>query len=147
MNARTEANGPASSGAAPVQATVADDTPEARVKTARDAIDAVLRKLPDRGDDETLIELVYRRRLAISEARPRGLSDEELDEWTSEHDGLEERIGRLSAETFGDVEIKLTILCARLRENLSTEFHGELCDLMIAQCAHDDLRRLAGGAS
>ena len=33
-------------------------------------------------------------RLAIIEARPRGLEDEELDEWIDEHDGLEESIGQ-----------------------------------------------------
>ncbi len=143
MSAHIEANGPTSSGAVPVLATKPDDSPEACAERARKAINAALDALPDRGDDESTIAYCYRKREAIKRNMPRGLPDEELDEWIDTHDGLEEAIGRFSAKTFRDLGIKLTILCDRLRENSST-CHGEICDLMIAQCAHDDLRRLGG---
>ena len=51
MRAHTEANG----SAAPVQATAAEDTPEACVKRACKAIRAMLDGISPRGDDETII--------------------------------------------------------------------------------------------
>ena len=50
MRAHTEANG----SAAPVQATTAEDMPEACVKRAHKAIRAVLDGIPPRGDDENV---------------------------------------------------------------------------------------------
>ncbi len=90
---------------------------------------------------------MYNKRQALRAQRPSGSVDDELDEWVDEEDTIEESIGRLSAESIGDVAIKLTVLCDRLREDVSLAHRYDASSFVIAQCARDDLRRLIGGAS
>ncbi len=61
-------------------------------------------------------------------------------------DSIEEAIGRLSAMSIGDVTIKLTLLCERLRADVSLAHRYDASSFVIAQCALEDLRRLAGAA-
>ncbi len=124
----------------------AEATAKAAARTARDAIEAVMKEVGGVGDDETLIQNTYRKVLALRTARSRDLPDEGLDEWINEHDRLEGKIGIFPAETLRDVETKLAILCDRLRENLSPQYSGDANDIIIALAARDDLGRLAAVA-
>ncbi len=138
MRAHTEANG----SAALVQATTAEDMPEACVKRACEAIRAVLDGIPPRGDDETIIAYCYREREAIKRHGSRGMPDDEFNKWVDKHDAIEEAIGRHSAASLHDVEIKFSVLCDRLREDVDPHYRTEAATFMIAQCALEDLRRL-----
>ncbi len=58
-------------------------------------------------------------------------------QWVEAHDGIEQEISHLKAETLGDVLIKLDVLCDRLEQACVCEG-----DLMIATSARGDLERL-----
>jgi len=46
------------------------------------------------------------------------------------------------AASAGDVQAKLTILCARLRENLHPNHRGELLTYLLAEAVREDCRIL-----
>ncbi len=87
------------------------------------------------GQFMTTIETVHERLLTYREAVPS--DDSSVMQWIEEHDGIEETIGGLNAETLADVMIKLGILCDRLEQ-------ASVCDgdLLIAKSVRNDLRRL-----
>ena len=58
-------------------------------------------------------------------------------QWIETHDGIEQEISHLRAETLGDVRIKLDVLCDRLEQACVCEG-----DLMIAISARRDLESL-----
>ncbi len=58
-------------------------------------------------------------------------------QWIETHDGIEQEISHLRAETLGDVRIKLDVLCDRLEQACVCEG-----DLIIAKSARGDLERL-----
>ena len=70
---------------------------KAVARNVQDAINAVLDKIPPRGDGETQIAHTYRKLLMMRAGQPRGLSDDDLAVWVDEHDRMEEVIGRLEA--------------------------------------------------
>ena len=80
----------------------------------------------------TMIERVHEQLLDHRDAAPR--DDSGVMQWIEGHDGVEEKIGCLKAETLSDVLIKLGILCDRLEQ-------ASVCDgdLLIAKSARDDL--------
>ncbi len=65
------------------------------------------------------------------------LGQRAVTQWVERHDGIEQEISHLKAETLGDVLIKLDVLCGRLAQ-------ASVCegDLMIATSARRDLKRL-----
>ncbi len=83
----------------------------------------------------TMIERVHEQLLDHRDAAPR--DDSSAMQWIEGHDGIEEKIGCLKAETLSDVLIKLGILCDRLEQ-------ASVCDgdLLIAKSVRNDLRRL-----
>ncbi len=140
---------PAKPGMSEVSAKFVDEAEAAAeaaaLQKARDAIEAVLAKLSPQGKDETQIESVYRKVLALRENQPpRGCTDQEMAAWVDRHDSLEGAIGTLRAENLRDIEIKVAVLCDRLRENLPVDEPPANVDFIIAQSARDDLRRIAG---
>ncbi len=58
-------------------------------------------------------------------------------QWIETHDGIEQEISHLKAETLGDVLIKLDVLCDRLEQACVCEG-----DLIIANSVREDLERL-----
>ncbi len=58
-------------------------------------------------------------------------------QWVETHNGIEQEISQLKAETLGDVLIKLDVLCDRLEQACVCDG-----DLMIANSARGDLERL-----
>ena len=83
----------------------------------------------------TTIEKVHEQLLSHRDAAP--LEDKNIMLWIEGHDGIEERIGHLNAETLSDVMIKLGILCDRLEQACVCDG-----DLLIARSARNDLKRL-----
>ncbi len=83
----------------------------------------------------TTIEKAHEQLLSHRDAVP--LEDNNVMQWIEGHDGIEERIGHLNAETLSDVMIKLGILCDRLEQACVCDG-----DLLIARSARNDLKRL-----
>ena len=106
---------------------------------AQRAIGVVLAGV-ERRKDETMIEHKYREVVDLDRQFPKRPADEELHAWCDALDQREEAIGCLQADSLREIEIKLTVLCDRLRKNLSRA-RGDMADLIIAQAARDDLRR------
>ncbi len=84
----------------------------------------------------TSIERVHEQLLNHRSAVPR--DDSSVVKWIEGHDDIEEKISHLTAESLGDVLIKLEILCDRLAQ-------ASVCegDLIIAKSARKDLTQLS----
>ncbi len=83
----------------------------------------------------TRIEEAQEQLLAYRKVAP--LEQGAAVQWIETHDGIEQEISQLNAETLGDVLIKLDVLCDRLKQACVCEG-----DLMIAISARGDLERL-----
>ena len=83
----------------------------------------------------TRIEEAHEQLLAYRKVAP--LGQRAVAQWVETHDGIEQEISRLKAETLDDVLIKLDVLCDRLEQACVCEG-----DLMIATSARGDLKRL-----
>ena len=83
----------------------------------------------------TRIEEAQEQLLAYRKAPPPDLGA--ATQWVETHDGIEQEISHLKAETLGDVLIKLDVLCDRLEQACVCDG-----DLMIANSARGDLERL-----
>ncbi len=83
----------------------------------------------------TRIEEAQEQLLAYRKVAP--LDQRAVAQWVETHDGIEQEISHLEAETLGDVLIKLDVLCDRLEQACVCEG-----DLMIATSARGDLKRL-----
>ncbi len=83
----------------------------------------------------TRIEEAHEQLLAYRKVAP--LGQRAVAQWVEAHDGIEQEISHLKAETLGDVLIKLDVLCDRLEQACVCEG-----DLMIATSARGDLKRL-----
>ena len=83
----------------------------------------------------TRIEEAQEQLLACRKAAP--LEQVAAVQWVETHDGIEQEISHLYAETLSDVLIKLDVLCDRLKQACVCEG-----DLMIATSARGDLERL-----
>ncbi len=83
----------------------------------------------------TRIEEAHEHLLAYRKVAP--LGQRAVAQWVETHEGFEQEISRLKAETLGDVLIKLDVLCDRLEQACICEG-----DLMIATSAKSDLKRL-----
>ncbi len=83
----------------------------------------------------TRIEEAHEQLLAYRKVAP--LGQRAVAQWVETHDGIEQDISHLKAETLGDVLIKLDVLCDRLEQACVCEG-----DLMIATSARGDLKRL-----
>ncbi len=83
----------------------------------------------------TRIEEAHEQLLAYRKVAP--LDPRAVAQWVETHDGIEQEISHLKAETLGDVLIKLDVLCDRLEQACVCEG-----DLMIATSARGDLKRL-----
>ena len=83
----------------------------------------------------TRIEETHEQLLAYRKEAP--LDPRAVAQWVETHDGIEQEISHLKAETLGDVVIKLDVLCDRLEQAC-------VCvgDLMIATSVRGDLKRL-----
>ena len=84
----------------------------------------------------TAIARVHEQLLNHRDAAP--CDDSNIMKWLEGHDGIEEKIGQLNAETLSDVLIKLGILCDRLEQACVCDG-----DLFIAKSARNDLTRIA----
>jgi hypothetical protein len=65
------------------------------------------------------------------------LGQKAVAQWVETHEGIEQELSHLKAETLDDVLIKLDVLCERLEQACVCEG-----DLMIATSARGDLKRL-----
>ncbi len=83
----------------------------------------------------TRIEEAQEQLLAYRQAAP--LDQGSAVQWVETHDGIEQEISHLRAETLGDVLIKLDVLCDRLEQACVCEG-----DLVIAISAREGLERL-----
>ncbi len=83
----------------------------------------------------TRIEEAQEQLLAYRKVAP--LDQGAAVQWVETHDGIEQEISHLKAETLGDVLIKLDVLCDRLEQACVCEG-----DLIIAKSARGDLERL-----
>ncbi len=83
----------------------------------------------------TRIEEAQEQLLAFRKLAP--LDQKAAVQWVEAHDGIEQEISQLKAETLGDVLIKLDVLCDRPEQACVCDG-----DLMIANSARGDLERL-----
>ena len=83
----------------------------------------------------TRIEEAQEQLLAYRKVAP--LDQGAAVQWVETHNGIEQEISQLKAETLGDVLIKLDVLCDRLEQACVCEG-----DLLIANSARGDLERL-----
>ena len=119
-------------------------------KSYRQTAEAIIHANPANLRDENLsqIEYLYRKLLAFREVEPDGdATDDDRSWWVDEHDAIEDSIGYLRSRSLADVQIKMNVLCERLRENVSPGAHGSASDLMLAQAARDDLAKLSDRAA
>ena len=83
----------------------------------------------------TRIEETHEQLLAYRKVTP--LGQRAVAQWVETHEGIEQELSHLKAETLDDVLIKLDVLCERLEQACICEG-----DLMIATSARRDLKRL-----
>jgi len=83
----------------------------------------------------TRIEEAREQLLAYRKVAP--LNQGAAEQWIETHDSIKQEISQFSAETLGDVLIKLDVLCDRLEQACVCEG-----DLMIATSARGDIEKL-----
>ena len=92
--------------------------------------------------DATLVAECYRQVASLSRTILDPTSDRRMNGLT---DALYEATSALAAAPSvanSDVQAKLTVLCARLRENLHPGHRGELLTYLLAESIRDDCRLL-----
>lgn len=97
-----------------------------------------------RDGDATLVADCYRKVTLLSRASLDPTSDRRMNRLQAE---LYEATAVLAAApsiNAADVQAKLTILCARVREHLHPERRGELLTYLLAESVREDLRLLGG---
>ena len=95
-----------------------------------------------RGGDATLVAVCYRQVASLSRTILDPTSDRRMNRL---QDALFEATATLAAApsvATSDVQAKLTVLCARLRENLRPDHLGELLTYLLAESIRDDCRLL-----
>lgn len=95
---------------------------------------------------ETLVQRLYRDVLNQRRALIHPLPDDEMNEGLARLSAITADLANAPAETISDLQLKIGVLCSRLRETLNPEFSGELLDYLLADSIRDDLTITASGS-
>ena len=90
------------------------------------------------GEVATLVATLYAQLIGLLRERTQPLPDRRSDELTAEVFEATVQISNAPAECAADIDLKLAVLCGRLREHLHPEHHGELVSYLLAESIRED---------
>lgn len=96
----------------------------------------------ERDGDATLVAECYRQVASLSRAILDPTSDRRMNRLQDALYGATAKLAAAPSVANSDVQAKLTVLCARLRENLHPDHRGDLLSYLLAESIRDDCRLL-----